>query len=220
MRINLDPAPPSRHGVLRIVLRPDGEMVLEAVPPLGYLHRCKEKIAENLAYYQYIGYTDRLDYLSAMNNNFAWSMAVEKLAGIEVPPRAEYVRVLAAELNRLASHLVSFGTVGLDLGAFGPFMYAFREREYVLDLFEQLCGARLTLSYINVGGVTWDLPPLFLEKLGEFLDYFGPKVDEYNDLLSFNQIFIKRTANVGVCSKEQCVGYALSGPMIRGSGIP
>jgi NADH-quinone oxidoreductase subunit D len=206
--------------VLRIVLRTDGEMVLEAVPHLGYLHRCKEKIAENLAYYQYIGYTDRLDYLAAMNNNHAWSMAVEKLADIEVPHRAEYIRVLAAELNRIASHLVSFGTYGLDMGAFTPFLYAFREREYILDLFEQLCGARLTLSYINIGGVTWDLPPGFLDKLTEFLDYFEPKIDEYNDLLSFNHIFIKRTANVGVCSKDQCIKYALSGPMIRGSGIP
>jgi NADH-quinone oxidoreductase subunit D len=195
-------------------------MVLEAVPHLGYLHRCKEKIAENLAYYQYIGYTDRLDYLAAMNNNHAWAMAVEKLAGIEVPQRAEYIRIIAVELNRIASHLVSFGTYGLDMGAFTPFLYAFREREYILDLFEQLCGARLTLSYINVGGVTWDLPPLFLEKLSEFLDYFEPKIDEYNDLLSFNHIFIKRTGNVGAVSKELAIKYALSGPMIRGSGIP
>ncbi len=220
MLVNMGPQHPSTHGVLRIVLRTDGEMVLEAVPHLGYLHRCKEKIGENLPYYQYIGYTDRLDYLAAMNNNHAWAMAVEKLAGVEVPPRAEYIRVLAAELNRIASHLVSFGTYGLDMGAFTPFLYAFREREYVLDLFEQLCGARLTLSYINVGGVTWDLPPLFLEKVGEFLDYFEPKIDEYNDLLSFNHIFIKRTAKVGVVSREQCIRYALSGPMIRGSGIP
>jgi NADH-quinone oxidoreductase subunit D len=220
MLVNMGPQHPSTHGVLRVVLRTDGEMVLEAVPHLGYLHRCKEKIGENLPYYQYIGYTDRLDYLAAMNNNHAWSMAVEKLADIEVPPRAEYIRVVASELNRIASHLVSFGTYGLDLGAFTPFLYAFREREYILDLFEQLCGARLTLSYINIGGVTWDLPPQFQEKLTEFLDYFEPKIDEYNDLLSFNHIFIKRTANVGVCSKEQCIGYALSGPMIRGSGIP
>jgi NADH-quinone oxidoreductase subunit D len=220
MLVNMGPQHPSTHGVLRIVLRTDGEMVLEAVPHLGYLHRCKEKIGENLPYYQYIGYTDRLDYLSAMNNNFAWSMTVEKLANIEVPLRAEFIRVMAAELNRIASHLVSFGTYGLDMGAFTPFLYAFREREYILDLFEQLCGARLTLSYINVGGVTWDLPPLFLEKLGEFLDYFEPKVDEYNDLLTFNHIFIKRTANVGVVSRELAINYALSGPMIRGSGIP
>lgn len=220
MLVNMGPQHPSTHGVLRVVLRTDGEMVLDAVPHLGYLHRCKEKIAENLAYYQYIGYTDRLDYLAAMNNNQAWAMAVEKLADIQVPLRAEYIRVIACELNRIASHLVSFGTYGLDMGAFTPFLYAFREREYILDLFEQMCGARLTLSYINVGGVHWDLPPDFLEKLSEFLDYFEPKIDEYNDLLSFNHIFIKRTSNVGVVSKDLAVKYALSGPMIRGSGLP
>ena len=138
-----------------------------------------------------------------------------------MPLRAEYIRVhrRRAEPHRIAPGF-SFGTYGLDMGAFTPFLYAFREREYILDLFEQLCGARLTLSYINVGGVTWDLPPQFLEKLTEFLDYFEPKIDEYNDLLSFNHIFIKRTANVGVCSKELAIKYALSGPMIRGSGIP
>jgi len=220
MLVNMGPQHPSTHGVLRLVLRTDGEMVLEAVPHLGYLHRCKEKIAENLPYVQYIGYTDRLDYLAAMNNNHAWSMAVETLANIEVPPRAEFIRVISAELNRIASHLVSFGTYGLDMGAFTPFLYAFREREFVLDLFEQLCGARLTLSYINIGGVTWDLPPGFIDKMIEFLDYFEPKIDEYNQLLTFNHIFIKRTANVGVLSKELAIGYACSGPMIRGSGIP
>src|SRR2546421_3545009 len=220
MLVNMGPQHPSTHGVLRIVLRTDGEMVLEAIPHLGYLHRCKEKIAENLAYYQYIGYTDRLDYLAAMNNNHAWSMAVEKLADIEVPLRAEYIRGLASELNRIASHLVSFGAYGLDMGAFTPFLYAFREREYILDLFEQLCGARLTLSYINVGGVHWDLPPGFLEKLTEFLDYFEPKIDEYNDLLSYNHIFIKRTGKIGVLPKDLAISYACSGPMIRGSGIP
>ncbi len=176
MLVNMGPQHPSTHGVLRLELRTDGEMVLSCKPHLGYLHRCKEKIAENLPYVQYIGYTDRLDYLSAMNNNHAWSMAVERLADIEVPRRAEFIRVMAAELNRIASHLVSFGTYGLDMGAFTPFLYAFREREYILDLFEQLCGARLTLSYINVGGVTWDLPPGFLGKLAEFLDYFEPKI--------------------------------------------
>ncbi|MDB5295957.1 MAG: dehydrogenase subunit [Phycisphaerales bacterium] len=220
MLVNMGPQHPSTHGVLRVVLRTDGEEVLEAVPHLGYLHRCKEKIGENLAYYQYMPYTDRLDYLSAMNNNHAWSMAVEKLANIEVPERAEFIRVIAVELNRIASHLVSFGTYGIDLGAFTPFLYAFREREYVLDLFEQMCGARLTLSYINVGGVHWDLPPDFLDKLLEFLDYFEPKIDEYDALLTRNHIFVRRTANVGVVSKELAVGYALSGPMIRGSGIP
>jgi len=219
MLVNMGPQHPSTHGVLRIVLRTDGEMVLHATPHLGYLHRCKEKIGENLPYIQYIGYTDRLDYLSAMNNNHAWAMTVEQLANIEIPPRADYLRVLAVELNRIASHLVSFGTYGLDMGAFTPFLYAFREREYILDLFEQLCGARLTLSYINIGGVTWDMPPQFLEKVAEFLDYFEPKIDEYNDLLSFNHIFVKRTANIGVVSRELAIGYTLSGPMIRGSGI-
>ncbi len=220
MILNMGPQHPSTHGVLRIELRTDGEIVLNATPHLGYLHRCKEKIGENLPYFQYIGYTDRLDYLAAMNNNLAWSMAVEKLAGIQVPRRAEFIRVIAVELNRIASHLVSFGTYGLDMGAFTPFLYAFREREYILDLFEQLCGARLTLSYINIGGVTWDLPPGFCEKLIEFLDYFQPKIDEYNHLLSHNHIFVKRTANLGVITAKQAIDYALSGPVIRGSGIP
>jgi NADH-quinone oxidoreductase subunit D len=220
MLVNMGPQHPSTHGVLRVVLRTDGEIILDAVPHLGFLHRCKEKIGENLPYYQFVGYTDRLDYLSAMNNNHAWADTVEKLAEIIVPRRAEYIRVLASELNRIASHLVSFGTYGMDMGAATPFLYAFREREYVLDLFEQLCGARLTLSYINVGGVTWDLPPSFLEKVKEFLDYLEPRIDEYDRLLTGNRIFIKRTANVGICSRELCVGYALTGPMIRGSGIP
>jgi NADH-quinone oxidoreductase subunit D len=212
MLVNMGPQHPSTHGVLRIVLRTDGEMVLDAVPHVGYLHRCKEKIGENLAYYQFIGYTDRLDYLAAMNNNHAWAMAVEKLAGIEVPPRAEYIRVIAAELNRIASHLVSFGSYGLDMGAFTPFLYAFREREYILDLFEEMCGARLTLSYINVGGVTWDLPPRFLEKLSEFLDYFEPKVDEFNDLLSFNRIFIKPSPAPCCAARGSLSTCAATGP--------
>ena len=219
MIISMGPQHPSTHGVLRLELRTDGEIILDAQPHLGYLHRCKEKIGESLPYIQYIGYTDRLDYLSAMNNNFAWAMSVERLAGIEIPRRAEFIRVIAAELNRIASHLISFGTFGLDMGAFTPFLYALREREFILDLFEQMCGARLTLSYINLGGVTWDLPPLFVEKLQEFLDYFQPKIDEYDKLLTMNHIFKKRTANVAPVSREMAIGYALSGPMIRGSGI-
>lgn len=219
MIVNMGPQHPSTHGVLRIELRTDGESVLSATPHLGYLHRCKEKIAENLPYNQFIGYTDRLDYLAAMNNNLAWSMAVEQLAGISVPRRAEFIRVIACELNRIASHLVSFGTYGLDMGAFTPFLYAFREREYILDLFEQLCGARLTLSYINIGGVTWDMPERFAQNVTEFLDYFEPKIDEYNRLLTFNHIFVKRTANLGVISKELGIAYAVSGPCIRASGL-
>ncbi len=220
MLVNMGPQHPSTHGVLRIVLRTDGEMVLEAVPHIGYLHRCAEKIGENVAYYQYVPYTDRMDYLAGMNENWAYCRAVETLAGIELPRRAEFIRVIISELNRVASHLVSFGTYGLDIGAFTPFLYCFREREYILDLFEMVCGARLTYSYFTIGGSTHDLPEGFLEKIIEFLDYFEPKIAEYNDLLSENHIFVKRTANVGVISKELAIAYALTGPVIRGSGIP
>lgn len=220
MLVNMGPQHPSTHGVLRIVLRTDGEMVNEAVPHIGYLHRCAEKIGENLAYYQYIPYTDRMDYLAAMNENWAFCRAVEKLAGIQIPRRAEFIRIIMAELNRIASHLVAFGTYGLDIGAITPFLYAFREREYILDLFEMVCGARLTYSYFTIGGSIHDLPPGYIEKVTEFLDYFEPKIDEYHALLSTNIIFVKRTANVGVISREQCIRYALTGPVIRGSGIP
>ena len=220
MLVNMGPQHPSTHGVLRVVLRTDGEMVLEAVPHIGYLHRCAEKIGENVAYFQYIPYTDRMDYLAGMNENWAYCRAVEELAGIELPRKAELIRIIIGELNRLASHLVSFGTYGLDIGAFTPFLYAFREREYVLDLFEMVCGARLTYSYFTVGGSTHDLPEGFIDKLTEFLDYFEPKLAEYNDLLTGNPIFIKRTADVGVIPPELANAYALTGPVIRGSGIP
>lgn len=219
MLVNMGPQHPSTHGVLRLVLRTDGEMVLEAVPHIGYLHRCAEKIGENLAYYQYVPYTDRLDYLAGMNNNVGWALAVEKLARLEVPKRAAYIRVIVCELNRIASHLVSMGTYGLDLGAFTPFLYAFREREFILDLFEAVCGARLTYSYATVGGVTHDLPVGWVEKCREFLDYFAPKIDEYDALLSFNHIFVKRTANVGVLHRDVAIDYCLTGPVLRGSGI-
>ena len=220
MLVNMGPQHPSTHGVLRVVLRTDGEMVLDCVPHIGYLHRCAEKIGENVAYFQYIPYTDRMDYLAGMNENWAYCRAVEQLANIELPRRAELIRVIICELNRIASHLVSFGTYGLDIGAFTPFLYAFREREYILDLFEIVCGARLTYSYFTIGGSTHDLPEGYTDKLTEFLDYFEPKIDEYNTLLSGNIIFVKRTANVGVLSKDQCIKYALTGPVIRGSGIP
>ncbi len=171
MLINMGPQHPATHGVLRIVLRTDGEMVLEAVPHIGYLHRCAEKIGESMAPYQYIPYTDRMDYLAGMNNNLAYALTVEKLTGLEVSKRAQYIRVVCAELNRIASHLVSFGCYGLDMGAFTAFLYAFREREMILDLFEAACGARLTYSYITIGGVTQDLPDEFIHRSGEFLDY-------------------------------------------------
>jgi len=219
MLVNMGPQHPSTHGVLRVVLRTDGEMVLEAVPHIGYLHRCAEKIGENLAPYQFIPYTDRMDYLAGMNNNQAFALAVEKLTGLEVPERARYIRVIFAELNRIASHLVAIGTYGMDMGAFTPFLYCFREREMILDLFEAACGARLTYSYLTVGGVTDDLPEGWCERCYEFLDYFEPKIVEYNELLSFNHIFIKRTARIGVISPQDCIAYGLSGPVLRGSGV-
>ena len=219
MLVNMGPQHPSTHGVLRIVLRTDGEMVLEAIPHIGYLHRCAEKIGENLQPYQYIPYTDRMDYLAGMNNNQAFAIAVERLAGVEAPPRAKCLRVIFSELNRIASHLVSLGTYGLDMGAFTPFLYTFREREMILDLFEAACGARLTYSYLTVGGVHEDLPEGWLDSCREFLDYFEPKIGEYNDLLSYNHIFIKRTSNIGVISAEDAVAFGLTGPCLRGSGV-
>ena len=217
--INMGPQHPATHGVLRLVLHTDGEMVLGAYPHIGYLHRCAEKIGENLQPYQYVPYTDRLDYCAAINQNHAFALAVEKLAGIEVPARARAIRVLFAELNRIASHLISLGCYGLDMGAFTPFMYCFREREMILDMFEATCGARLTYSYITVGGVTHDLPGGFVERAREFCDYFEPKVDDYNGLLSYNHIFVKRTSNVGVVPAETALAYGMTGPCLRASGV-
>jgi NADH-quinone oxidoreductase subunit D len=219
MLVNMGPQHPSTHGVLRVVLRTDGEMVLEAIPHIGYLHRCAEKIGENLQPYQYIPYTDRMDYLAGMNNNQAYAVVVEKLAGMQVPPRGQAIRVIIAELNRIASHLVSLGTYGLDMGAFTPFLYCFREREMILDLFEAACGARLTYSYLTIGGAHDDLPQGWVDRCREFLDYFEPKIEDYNNLLSFNHIFVKRTGNVGVISAEDAIGWGCTGPMLRASGV-
>ncbi len=218
MLINMGPQHPATHGVFRVVLRTDGEVIREATPYIGYLHRCAEKIGENLQPYQFVPKTDRMDYVAAMNNNHAWAIAIERLCGIQTPERGQYIRVIASELNRVASHLVAFGTYGLDMGAFTPFLYAFREREYILDLFEALCGARLTYSYIYPGGLSDDLPDGFVERCVEFLDYFEPKIDEYNQLLSFNHIFVRRTAGVGVISADRAIAYGLSGPCLRASG--
>lgn len=217
--VNMGPQHPSTHGVLRVVVRTDGEVVRQAVPHIGYLHRCKEKCAEAVTYQQFIPYTDRMDYLASMSNNFAFCWAVEKLAGVEVPERAEYIRVIVSELQRIASHLVAFGTYGLDLGAITPFLYAFREREKILDIFERISGARLTYSYGRIGGVMRDFDEVAVDMTRRFLDDFEVKWEEYNRLLTENEIFIKRTANVGVIPKETAVAYALSGPVLRGSGI-
>ena len=219
MLVNMGPQHPSTHGVLRLVLRTDGEIVSEMEPHIGYLHRCAEKIGENLTARQWIPYTDRMDYLAAMNMNLGWALTVEKLLRYQVSEKARHLRILIAELNRIASHLVGMGAYGLDLGTFSPFLYAFREREKILDLLEEVCGARLTYSYITVGGMTADLPPGWLQRCEAFLDQFEPVIREYHTLLTTNTIFVKRTANVGVLSPEMAIDYGCSGPVLRGSGV-
>jgi len=219
MLINMGPQHPSTHGVLRVILRTDGEVVVNARPDVGYLHRALEKIGERVTYGQFMPFTDRLDYLASMNCNAAWAWTVEKLAGIEVPERAEYIRVIMCELNRIASHLIAFGSFTADMGAFTPFLYAIRERERINDLFEDVCGNRLTYNYVRIGGVSADLPEGFLEKTREFLDYFEPKIPEYNKLISYNKIFVHRLADVAVISPEEAIAYGLTGPNLRGSGV-
>src|SRR3984885_10890092 len=217
MLVNMGPQHPSTHGVLRLVLRTDGEVISEVVPHLGYLHRCAEKIGENVTPIQFIPYTDRMDYLAGMNMNLGYSLAVEKLCGMKIPEKAQVIRVIIAELNRIASHLVGMGAYGLDLGTFSPFLYAFREREMILDLFEEVCGARLTYSYITIGGAHDDLPEGWVQRCTQFLDYLEPRILEYHALLTTNHIFVKRTAGIGILSKEMALAYACSGPMLRGS---
>jgi NADH-quinone oxidoreductase subunit D len=219
MTLNMGPQHPSTHGVLRFVVKADGEVMRQAIPDVGYLHRSIEKISEKVGYHGFMPYTDRVDYVAAMFCNQGWGMVTEKLAGIEVPKRGEYCRVIAAELNRIASHLLSVGTMVLDIGAITPFFHAFREREKINDLIEELCGARLTYNYMRVGGVAWDLPPGFEEKVTAFLDRFGPMMDEYNDLISDNKIYIGRCANVAVISAEDAINYNLVGPNLRASGV-
>ncbi len=233
MVVNMGPQHPSTHGVLRLELKLDGEVVREAIPHIGYLHRCFEKHSENLSYPQIIPFTDRMDYIAAMNQNWGFCLAVEKLLetdesrNFEVPERAEYLRVLICELNRIASHLLSFGTYGMDLGAFTPFLYAFRDRERLLLLFEKVCGARLTYNYVRIGGVS-EIIPLepgsiteqnYLDEVEAFLDYFEPKIDEYNELLTKNSIFTERTTEVAVMSADMALSYGATGPNLRGSGV-
>ena len=219
MLVNMGPQHPSTHGVLRLVLRTDGEVVTEVTPHIGYLHRCAEKIGENLTPRQWIPYTDRMDYLAGMNMNLGWALTVEKLLKFELPEKAKHLRVIIAEMGRIASHLVGMGAYGLDLGSFSPFLYAFREREKILDLFEEACGARLTYSYLTVGGATADLPAGWLQKCEAFLNLLEPIIDEYHALLTTNAIFVKRTAGIGVMSPEVAIDYGTSGPVLRGSGV-
>ena len=218
--VSFGPQHPSTHGVLRLQLTLDGEVVVDCVPHIGYLHRDFEKICENRTYTQIIPYTDRLDYLGAMNNNFGYCMAIEKLMGLAIPERADYIRVIIAELNRIASHLLAVGTFVQDLGAFGtPLLYCFREREKILDIFESTCGSRLTYNYYRIGGVSADIPADFQKKVKEFIDYFKPKLKEYEDLMPLNAILLVRTKGIGILSKEKALAYAVTGPNLRASGV-
>jgi NADH-quinone oxidoreductase subunit D len=219
MTLNMGPQHPSTHGVLRFVIRADGEVMREAVPDVGYLHRSIEKIAEKVGYHGFMPYTDRVDYVCAMFTNQGWGMACEKLAGIEVPRRGEYCRVIATEFNRIASHLLTVGLMGMDIGAMTPFLHALREREMINDLIEELCGARLTFNYMRIGGVAWDLPPGWREKALAYLDHLDPILEEYNALFSYNKICIQRLANVAPISAEEAINYNLVGPNLRACGV-
>ncbi len=220
MVINMGPQHPSTHGVLRLELVVDGEIVVNVIPHIGYLHRCFEKHAEYMTnYQQVIPYCDRMDYIASMNNDHGYAVACEKLLKIKVPERVEYIRIIMAELQRIASHLIAIGTYGMDIGAFTPFLYCFRDREYILDIFEQTCGARLLYNYIWIGGLSHDVPSDFQQKVKDFCKYFRPNIKEVNDLLSYNKIFIERTANVGVLPADVAINFGASGPVLRGSGV-
>jgi NADH-quinone oxidoreductase subunit D len=217
--LNMGPQHPSTHGVLQVVLELDGEEVVQAVPHMGYLHRGIEKLAESRTYIQFIPYTDRLDYISSMGNNLGYCQAVEKLAGLEVPERAEYLRIIMTELNRIASHLIFMGSLAIDLGASTGMMFGFRSRERILDLFDMACGARQTYSYIRFGGVSADIPPEFIPALRRFLADFPAMLAEDHELLTGNEILYHRLKDNAVISGEQALEIGLTGPALRASGI-
>ena len=217
--LNMGPQHPSTHGVLRVVLLLDGERIVKATPDLGYLHRGVEKLSEGLTYMQIIPHTDRLDYVCAMSNNYSYVRAVEKLLEITVPIRAEYIRTIVAEMQRIVGHLFWLGTQALDVGAMTVFFWTFREREVLLDMFEKLCGARLTLNYYRIGGVDSDFTPELVQRMKAFLDIFPEKVKEYDSLIAANRIWIGRTKNVAVLSAEDAINFGCTGPVLRGSGV-
>jgi NADH-quinone oxidoreductase subunit D len=217
--INIGPQHPSTHGVLRIVVQLDGETVVHAEPIIGYLHTSMEKYAEFRTYHQAETITDRMDYVSGASNNLGYILTVEKLCGVKATKRAEYVRVILAELTRISSHLVWLGTHAVDLGALTEFLYCFRERELVLDLIESLTGARMTPSFFRVGGLAKDIHKDFVEKTRDFIKIFPEKINQYEALLTNNKIWFERTKNVGIISKEDAVDFALTGPCLRGSGL-
>jgi len=219
--VNLGPQHPSTHGVLRLEVKLQGELVVEVDPHIGYLHRCFEKHAESLPFNQIIPYVDRMDYVAAINSEHVYAMAVEKWLGISenIPPRVEFIRILVAELNRLASHFVAIGTYGIDLGAFTPFLWLMRDREHILRMLEWASGARMLYNYIWIGGLFYDLPVGFEERTLEFATYLEPKLKELEDVLLYNQIFISRTAGIGAIPRTLAVNAGLTGPMLRASGI-
>jgi NADH-quinone oxidoreductase subunit D len=217
--VNMGPQHPSTHGVLRLVVDLDGETIVDVRPDIGFLHRGVEKLAENRTYHQFIPLTDRLDYLSPLSNNLGYCLAVEKFFNVKIPERAEYLRVIFAELSRAASHLVWIATHALDIGAMTVFLYAFRERELILDMFEIATGQRMTSSWIRIGGIREDVPPLFMEKLAEFVSIFDERIDTYERLLTKNRIWLMRTKGIGYLSKEDALSYGVSGPIMRGSGV-
>ncbi len=217
--LNFGPQHPATHTTLRLILKLDGERVVDATPDIGYLHSGFEKIGEHLDYNQYVTVTDRMNYISPMANNVAWHHAVETLLGIEITPRCAYIRTIIAELSRISDHLLSNGAVGLDVGAFTFFLYAFYQREVIYDIFETLCGARFTNSYTRVGGVMYDMTPLVVQKIREFLKNFPQTLDDMERLLNRNRIFVDRTQDVGVLTREEAIGRSCSGPVARASGV-
>lgn len=219
LTINMGPQHPATHGVLRVEVKTDSEIVAEAIPHLGYLHRCFEKHAEHLDYRGIVPFTDRMDYLAAMSMEWGYCLAVEKMLGTEVPRRAEYIRVLVAELQRIASHFVFFGTYAIDIGAFTPFLYVFDEREKIFRIFEEMSGARMLYNYIWLGGVWNDITDDQLRRIGKFVDELEENMKKYHNLLGENKIFIERTANVGVISEELAYQYGATGTVLRGSGV-
>ncbi len=219
MILNMGPQHPSTHGVIRFIITGDGEVMQRAVPHVGYLHRGIEKLAEGMPYPSFVPFTDRVDYLAAMFANHGYALAVERLLGLEVPRRAEYLRVIVSELNRIASHLIGVGAMAMDIGAFTPFLHGIREREKLNDIIEELCGARLTYNYVRVGGVAFDIPAGLDRKILSFLDTFEPLMEEFNRLITVNEILVKRCANVAIIDAETAKSYGLVGPNLRGSGV-
>jgi NADH-quinone oxidoreductase subunit D len=219
MLLNMGPHHPATHGVLNFLLETDGEVLRRARAEVGYLHRGMEKIAEGMTYPSTMPYTDRIDYLGAMFTNHGWALAAERLAGIEVPRRAEFCRVIASELNRIASHLIATGALAMDVGAYTPFLHWIRERETINDITDRICGARLTYNYMRIGGVSRDIDAETIERIQRWLDHFGPMIDEFNRLISGNEIFVRRLANMTVVPAQDAIDYALVGPNLRASGI-